>query len=74
VSFLGRIKEVFLFLSKTKSYLSEGRGLISLIVGVGRKEKLKFSDGRSGKQHLVKESSLECNVKEFGKILQGFSL
>ena len=25
-------------------------------------------------KHLVKESSLECNGKEFGKFLQGFSL
>jgi hypothetical protein len=41
----GWIKEVFLFLPKAKSKLSEGRGLISRLVRVGRKEKLKF--GRS---------------------------
>jgi hypothetical protein len=53
--FVGRIKEVFLFLPTAKSKLSEGRGLISLLVRVGmhpfgvpllrQKEKLKFGDG-----------------------------
>ena len=39
-------KRSFSILSKTKAICPKDCGLISRLVGVGRKEKLKFSDGR----------------------------
>ena len=43
----------FFYFVEDKSYLSEGRGLISPIVRVGRKEKLKF--GRSQATSRLRE-------------------